>query len=148
MFCFSYPYINSLFFLILFCLVSLFFLFLFLTTPTSTSWRTVGSCAGQEAREPQPVSLEFNREDQQTNKQWDPWLWFSNENYHRSGHWLRANAAKNHKNHRIVAWWGSSEFFLFMLNLKVLIRYFDPPSHSLPGGPLPEIMEDKEIDAY
>ena len=43
------------------------FLFLFVTTLTSTSWRTVGSCAGQEAREPQPASLEFNREDQQIN---------------------------------------------------------------------------------
>ena len=41
--------------------------FLFVTTLTSTSWRTVGSCAGQEAREPQPRSLQFNRDHKQIN---------------------------------------------------------------------------------
>jgi hypothetical protein len=61
---------------------------------------------------------------------------------------LRANAGKDQKNHWIVASWGSSEFFSFRLNLKVLMRYFDPLSRSLPGGPLLKIMEDKEIDEY
>ena len=48
--------------------VSVFlFSFCFVTTLTSTSWRTVGSCAGQEAREPQPRSLQFNRDHKQIN---------------------------------------------------------------------------------